>query len=207
MRRTHIMKSNVMATMKSRLPFQQLATPLFVPMLVMVFLIIPFPAAHGIAGLGASDLGGPALAHLSPDPNPGPRPTYLTISFMPSKVDIGTHPPGTVSITATISPGGAGLLISISFGTFPSGPWTLISAGSTDASGNYTVTWSPPATGTYYFKADFEGNIDYLSSSATSGPSSMVAVPELPLGAFGVTVLLTIAITEIRSRRFRKRAV
>ena len=129
-----------------------------------------------------------------------PTSTSLAVSFTPPTVDIGTHPPGNGTVTATISPAVAGLPISIYFGTSTAGPWTLISTGPTNVSGQYTVTWLPPTTGTYYFRADFAGNSSYSPSTTTSAPSSMVAIPEFPSAAVGVTLMLCIGIFELHWR-------
>ena len=132
-----------------------------------------------------------------------PTSTSLAVSFTPPTVDIGTHPPGNGAITATISPAVAGLPISIYFGTSVAGPWTLISTGTTDGSGQYTVTWLPPTTGTYYFRADFAGDSSYSPSTTTSAPSSMVVIPEFPPAAVGITLMLCIGMFELhwRSRK------
>jgi hypothetical protein len=126
-----------------------------------------------------------------------PTSTSLAVTFTPPTVDIGTHPPGSGIITATISPAVAGLPISIYFGTSTAGPWTLISTGPTDGSGQYTVPWTPPTTGTYYFRADFAGDSSYSPSTTTSTPSSMVVIPEFPPAAVGIILMLCIGLFEL----------
>jgi hypothetical protein len=133
-----------------------------------------------------------------------PASTSMAVSFTPPTVDIGTHPPGTGTITATISPAVPGLSISIYFGTSAAGPWTLISTGPTDGSGKYTVIWTPPTTGTYYFRADFAGDSSYSPSTTTSAPSSMVVIPEFPPAAVGITLMLCIGIFELHWRSRKK---
>lgn len=129
----------------------------------------------------------------------GPAPTSLAIGFTPPTVDIGTAPPQTGSITATITPVVPGVPISIYYGPSPAGPWMLIVTGLTDGSGKFTVSWAPPANGTYYFRADFAGNGSYGPSTTTSNPNSMVVVPEFPFVA--LTLIFATGIFEILRHR------
>jgi hypothetical protein len=160
-----------------------------------------YPGGTAITS-GAIDAGGDYIFNTY-----GPQSTSLSVSFAPPTVDIGTHPAGTGSITATISPAAAGLPVSIYYGSSASGPWTLISTGPTDGSGKYVVTWAPPATGTYYFRADFTGSNTYAASTITSAPNSMVVVPEFPPVAVGLMIVLAIGIFEILHKRSKKQAV
>jgi hypothetical protein len=130
----------------------------------------------------------------------GPTSTSLSISFTPSTIDIGTSPPGEGNITATITPTVSGFQIFIFFSNLSLGPWTFIGSGTTDASGNYTVTWLPSATGTYFVRADFMGDSSYAASTVTSSPSSIVVVPEFPPTAASMLVVFAIVVFEMLLR-------
>lgn len=135
---------------------------------------------------------------------PGPAATSLLIGFVPPTVDIGTSPPGTGIIHATISPAVPGLPISIFFSTNPLGPWTLISTGPTDGTGTYTVIWASPATGTYFFRADFAGDASYAPSTTTSSPASMIVVPEFPIALSSIMLVLAVGIVQILRSQGKK---
>ncbi len=135
---------------------------------------------------------------------PGPAATSLMISFLPPTVDIGTSPAGTGTITATLSPAVPGLPISLYYGLSPVGPWTLISTGMTDAAGKYTVTWAPPATGTYFFRADFAGDSSYAASTVTSTPNSMAVIPEFTPALVGAISALALGIFHVLHRRSKR---
>jgi hypothetical protein len=134
----------------------------------------------------------------------GPTATSLTINFTPPTVDLGT-PPGTGSITATLNPPVAGEPISIYYSMNAIGPWTLISTGNTNTMGNYTITWAPPANGTYYFRADFSGDSNYSASTTTSAPNSMIVIPEFPMPLVSVITALALGILQVLVRRSKKR--
>jgi hypothetical protein len=134
----------------------------------------------------------------------GPTATSLSINLTPPTVDIGTSPPGTGTISASINPVVSGLPISISYSTNALGPWTLITNGLTDGSGMYSVIWAPPATGTYYFRADFAGDSSYAASTTTSDPNSMVVVPEFPLVPTSVILALAVGMFQALRGRTRK---
>lgn len=135
--------------------------------------------------------------------SPGPTATSLSINFAPPTVDLGT-PPGTGTITATINPAVPGLPISLYYGLTPAGPWTLISTGPTDPMGKYTITWMPPATGTYFFRADFAGSSSYTASTTTSAPNSMVVIPEFSPALVAVTAALALGMFQVLHRRLKK---
>jgi hypothetical protein len=161
--------------------------------------------------------GGKAITSGATDPNgdyifqtyaaAGPTATSLNINFTPPTVDLST-PPGTGTITATLNPPVAGEAITLYYSVNPLGPWTVIGTGNTNPSGAFTITWSPPATGTYYFRADFTGDSNYSPSTTTSTPNSMVVVPEFPAAVTPLLAALAIGIVPVltnRSKRKRKR--
>jgi len=135
-----------------------------------------------------------------------PIQTTLSISLSPQTVDIGTSPPGTATISAVLTPSVSGktILVYRSKGS-PSGPWNLISSGQTDSSGRYGLSWQPPETGTYFFKAEFSGDASYSASTAISEPNYLVAIPEFSHAAVpwmvAVAVLLTTLIRFPRDSR------
>ena len=50
--------------------------------------------------------------------------------------------------------------------------WVPIISDSTDGSGNYSVTWTPQATGDYVLKAEWAGNATHGPANTTVGLSS-----------------------------------
>lgn len=135
---------------------------------------------------------------------PGLISTSLSIILTPPIVDIGTMSPGTGTITASINPVLIGAPISISYSTSPAGPWALISTGAVGATGTYTVVFSPPATGTYYFRADFAGDSTYAPSSTISAPNSINVVPEFPVTA--IVLVLAVGMSHVLVSRRKKRS-
>jgi hypothetical protein len=95
--------------------------------------------------------------------------------------------------------------ISIYYSVNAIGPWTLIGTGNTDPTGMYTVSWSPPANGTYYFRADFSGDSNYSTSTTTSAPNSMIVIPELPMALVTVIAALALGTLQVMVRRIKKR--
>ena len=132
---------------------------------------------------------------------PGPIATSLSVLLQPATIDI-SKAPGNGIITASISPSVEGLPISIYYSTNATGPWTLINVGPTGASGTYSVVWVPPDTGTYYFRADFEGTITYGASSTISAPNTIQVVPEFPVAIFSIIFAFVLATFQfLRHRR------
>ena len=165
---------------------------------------------------GGGYLGGSAITNGVPDPNgdyifqtyttPGLTPTTLSISFVPASLNM-TAPPGTGTITVTLTPAVAGEPISLYFSTNSGGPWTTLVSGHTDPTGRYSVAWKPPQTGTYYFRADFTGDVNYAGSTTTTAPNAMVVVPEFPPTLVIFVTALTFVIVQIvfiTRRRFRR---
>jgi hypothetical protein len=95
----------------------------------------------------------------------------------------------------------------------PSGNWTHIANVTTGSGGHYEYDWNPEdalATGNYCVKAVFEGDVDHLPSSATTGVDAipnLVIVPEMPLETIAVlaTMMLTSAeVVVLRKKRTNK---
>jgi hypothetical protein len=109
----------------------------------------------------------------------GQQPTSLTILFSPEVVDLGTIPPGTVTIRVFLTPplSDRTLWVYQSKGS-DQGPWKLIGTCQTDGSGQCVLSWQPSEFGwDYFLRAYFEGDSSYLSSTVTS-PNPVTAVPE-----------------------------
>ena len=165
---------------------------------------------------GGNYTGGHAITNGAPDPDgdyifqtyaaTGPTATSLRINFTPPTVDLST-PPRTGSITAALNPPVMGEAISLYYSVNPLGSWTLISTGKTGPSGAYTITWTPPATGTYYFRADFVGDSNYSPSTTTSTPNSMVVVPEFAPALAAVMAALAIGMVQLLTRRSKRRPI
>jgi len=125
----------------------------------------------------------------------------LTIAFNPPVVDIGTSPPGTATITATITPNVAGKAVVLSYRKDPATSWTPIGSGTTDAAGQVPITWTPPETGTYYFRAE----ITEPPLTATSDPASLIAIPEFPLWLAPMLLILSLATVTVLLRKVCRR--
>jgi len=72
-------------------------------------------------------------------------------------------------LTATLESNGSPLEgKTIKFYVYQDGSWQLIGTDTTNADGQATVTYDPPVSGTYQFKAVFEGDSSYGSSEDTA---------------------------------------
>ena len=163
---------------------------------------------------GGAYLGGSAITNGVSDPNgdyifqtyapPGITPTALNIVFVPSTLNM-TAQTGTGTITVTLTPTLAGEPISVYFSFNPSGNWTTLNTGHTDPTGKYSIAWKPPQTGTYYFRADFPGDINYAASTTTSSPNAMTVVPEFPPTLISLITALALSLVQITLIRKMKR--
>jgi hypothetical protein len=162
---------------------------------------------------GGAYSGGTAITGGAADPNgdyifqtygpPGLTPTTLSISYAPATLNLTA--PGTGTITATLSPTVAGEPISLYYSTSASGPWSTITTGHTDPTGKVTIAWSPPQTGTYYFRADFAGDVSYAASTTTTAPNAMIVVPEFPMGLIPIVTAIALTLLQfLLARRTRK---
>jgi hypothetical protein len=136
--------------------------------------------------------------------SPGLTPTTLSISFAPTTLNI-TALSGTGTITVTLTPSVAGVPIALYYTTNPAGNWTTITTGHTDSTGKFAVGWQPPQAGTYYFRADFSGNVNYAGSTTTSEPNAMTVVPEFPPTLFGLIAALALSLVQITLIRKMKK--
>jgi hypothetical protein len=134
----------------------------------------------------------------------GLTPTTLSISFAPTTLNM-TTPSGTGTITVTLTPSIAGEPIALYYTTNPAGNWTTITTGHTDPTGKFAVGWKPPQTGTYYFRADFTGDINYAGSTTTSAPNAMTVVPEFPQNLITLITALALSLVQITFIRKMKR--
>jgi len=168
-----------------------------------------------IVDLGGSYSGGTAITDGSADPNgdyifqtygpPGLTPTTLSINYAPATLNL-TAPPGTGTITVTLSPNVAAEPISLYYSSGSTGPWTTITTGHTDPTGRFATAWAPPQPGTYFFRADFAGDVNYAASTTTTAPNAMIVVPEFPLGIVPLmTVLALVMLQLVLIRRSRKK--
>jgi len=160
------------------------------------FIVDPgggYPAGSSITN-GVADPNGDYLFQTYGPP--GITPTTLSIGFVPTTLNL-TAPPGTGTITVTLTPAVAGEPIALYYSTISTGNWTTLSVGHTDPTGKYTVAWLPPQTGTYYFRADFAGDSNYAGSTTTSTPNAMIVVPEFQPVLLGFITLLALSLTQI----------
>jgi len=136
---------------------------------------------------------------------PGLTPTTLSISFTPTTLNL-TAPPGTGTISVTLTPAVAGEPIALYYSTSPSGNWITLNTGHTDPTGKYTIAWQPPQTGTYYFRADFAGDVNYAGATTTSAPNAMIVVPEFPPVLVGLMATLAVGLVQVvLIRRMRRK--
>lgn len=128
---------------------------------------------------------------------PSPVQTSLGISFTPQTIDIGAIPPGAASITVVLSPAvPVKTILLYQSKSSASGPWNSIGSCQTDSSGMCQLSWQPPETGTYFFKAEFSGDESYSPATAISGPDALVVIPEFShaevLWIVAIAVLTTV---------------
>jgi hypothetical protein len=136
---------------------------------------------------------------------PGLTPTTLSIAYAPATLNL-TAPPGTGTITVTLSPNVAAEAISLYYSSGSTGPWTTITTGHTDPTGRFTTAWAPPQPGTYFFRADFAGDVNYAASTTTTAPNAMTVVPEFPIGLLPLITVLTLSLLQlVLIRRNRKK--
>jgi len=81
---------------------------------------------------------------------------------------------------------------------------SVICSGLTDASGRFSVAWTPPETGAYYLRADFDGDAMYDSSTKCSDPSFMIVVPEFQSASMFFLLLISLTSTLVVRRRHYK---
>jgi hypothetical protein len=132
--------------------------------------------------------------------------TSLAIGFVPPTVDIGTIPAGTATITAALTPNVAGKTVVLYYSKGSAiGPWTLISSGPTNGAGQLSFVWTPPETGTYFFRADFAGDATHGASTTTSDPASLVVIPEFPAAILPLLIVLTLGSLNVLTRKVNGR--
>jgi hypothetical protein len=134
----------------------------------------------------------------------GKTATNLSIVFAPAEVDILANPRAAVTIIATLTPNVPGKTIGLYFSKDSSlGPWVLIGSGPTDVVGRFSVTWTPPELGTYFFRADFAGDATHDAATATSSPSSLFAIPEFArsVALLSIVWVLTTLVVALRTRK------
>jgi outer membrane protein assembly factor BamB len=96
------------------------------------------------------------------------------------------------------------------------GNYREIGTATTDAAGNYYLSWTPDIAGTYYVTAVFTGTNGYYGSSAetaftvseplpTASPYPEITVPSTELYFVGSTLAIIIAIAIVGVLMFRKR--
>jgi hypothetical protein len=71
---------------------------------------------------------------------------------------------------------------------------SVICSGLTDASGRFSVAWTPPETGAY-LRADFDGDAMYDSSTKCPDPSFMIVVPEFESASMFFLLLISLTST------------
>lgn len=115
--------------------------------------------------------------------------TVLTISCTLDSVSGGTA----VMVSGGLSSCGSGIAgKSIVLTYYDGANWNSIGSSVTSYDGTYSYNWIVPEdleNGVYPVKAEFQGDTEYLSSSALTGSAgSLMVVPEFPLG--GLVALL-----------------
>jgi hypothetical protein len=138
------------------------------------------------------------------------QPTSLSILFTPETVDIGTNPPGTVTITVLLSPPVSAKSIRVyqSKGS-DQGPWNLIGTCLTDGSGQCSLSWQPSeAPWGYFLRAYFDGDASYLPSFVFSS-NSVTVVPEFPNSPLHwiLVVIVLLALLSVTRRSFEETSI
>jgi hypothetical protein len=141
------------------------------------------------------------------------------IDFIPTAATVDTNPRivneiggETTKISGNLASNGTGLEgktmklyyqnASTEYET-PGGNWTHIADVSTGSGGYYEYDWNPEdalATGHYCIKAVFEGDVDHVPSSATTGVDAtpnLVIVPEMPLVTIAALAAMTLTFAEM----------
>lgn len=174
----------------------------------------PWPAENSTECLRA-DFGTPTFPipgyqpfNVTTDTCNPQTPASITLTMGQSLVNIGTTPAANETLVATINPPAPNITVSIYYSNSTNGNWTLISTGNTGTNGNYTITWTPTSTGSYYFRADSAGN-DTLAPATTITATSITAVPEfMPLtSGLMITLALMLCATLVRRTRRRNEAI
>ena len=116
--------------------------------------------------------------------------TAMTISCTLGSVSGST----TTIISGILSSGGSGIAgKNVALTYYDGANWNSIGSTTTSSDGTYNYNWIVPEdleNGGYPVKAEFQGDTEYLSSSAVTGNAgSLMVVPEFPLG--GLVALLT----------------
>jgi len=132
----------------------------------------------------------------------------LAVVFSPGSVDIGTMPPGTGTVTATLKDGAnhpiSSKTVTLSYSKdSSSGPWTSFASGSTNSNGEFSAMFAPPLVGTYYFMAEVGSDANLNTGSGTSTPNSMVVIPDFSsaIALFVATALALIVIVMARKTK------
>lgn len=151
------------------------------------------------------------------------------VDFIPTTATVDTNPrtvngvgSETTKISGNLASNGTGLEsktmklyyqnASAEYET-PGGNWIHIVDVSTGSGGHYEYDWNPDdglATGNYSIKAAFEGDVDHVASSATTGVDTIpniVIVPEMPLetiAALATVTLISAEIVVLRKKRVIK---
>ena len=151
---------------------------------------------------GKSDDATLTVLPIQPPPFGGHQRTisYLQVHLDRDTLDLEATPPENVTVSVGLTPRlqSRTIFVYVSSGS-ASGPWSLIGSCHTDSSGNCAVSWRPTEKGTYFFKAEFKGDMSYLPSSATSEPYSVTVAPEFV--ATMVPLVLALAALSVLLRR------
>lgn len=162
------------------------------------------------------------------DPSSWVQVVDTPVDFIPTTATVDTHPrtvnevgSEVTKISGNLASNGTGLVgktmklyyqnASAEYETL-GGNWTHIADVTTSSGGYYEYDWNPEdglATGNYCIRAVFDGDVDYLPSSATTGVDAIpnpVIVPEMPLETIAVLATMTLTSAEVVVLR-KKRAV
>lgn len=115
--------------------------------------------------------------------------TSISLSFNPSKIDIGQAE--ILTLMADLSPQLPGKVITFYY--WYDEDWKIIAGGETDENGEYVYSWDPSpdlGEGIYRLKARFDGDDEYLATESTSDPIYLEVIPEFKM----VLVPLSVAI-------------
>lgn len=109
--------------------------------------------------------------HLTQVPATGTKNHAFTAGSISAQISGGNSPTGTMTFYISTSPG--------SQPACPGGAWTSVGTASVTGTGTYSpasVTFTPTATGTYYWYADYNGDPNNAPSNTCGDAASTTAV-------------------------------
>jgi len=127
-----------------------------------------------------------------------PITSSISISISQTTIKSGEN----ITISGSISPPRAGVNVTIEYRT--NGDWTTIDTVTTKANGEYTYNWKPPKSGTYYFKASWQGDSRTTSAESTESEVQVKGKP-FPLEYIIIIIVVIVIIAVLLIYYLKKR--